>query len=65
MPAPKFTDLRRTMATNLGAAGCTDDQIWAITRHRARKVVKVHVRPDRTFAEQAIRRLKRTGQNES
>lgn len=53
----QFRDLRRTLATALGAAGCTDDQIRAVTGHRTRSVVAVYVRPDRTFAEGAMKRL--------
>ena len=53
----QFRDLRRTLATALGAAGCTDDQIRAITGHKTRAVVAVYVRPDRTFAEGAMKRL--------
>jgi integrase len=53
----QFRDLRRTLATALGAAGCTDDQIRAITGHQTREVVAVYVRPDRTFAEGAMKRL--------
>jgi len=35
MPADlQFRDLRRTLATALGAAGCTDDQIRSITGYR-------------------------------
>lgn len=55
----QFRDLRRTLATALGAAGCTDDQIRAVTGHKTRSVVAVYVRPDHTYAEGAIRRLAR------
>lgn len=55
----QFRDLRRTLATLLGAAGCTDDQIRAITGHKTRSVVAVYVRPDTTFAEGAMDRLER------
>ncbi len=53
----QYRDLRRTLATDLGAAGCTDDQIRSITGHKTRGVVAVYVRPDTTFAEGAMRRL--------
>lgn len=53
----QFRDLRRTLATALGAAGCTDDQIRAITGHKTRNVVAVYVRPDDTFAKSAMTRL--------
>jgi integrase len=53
----QFRDLRRTLATALGAAGCTDDQIRSVTGHKTRGVVAVYVRPDHTFAEGAIAKL--------
>ncbi len=53
----QFRDLRRTLATALGAAGCTDDQIRSITGHKTRNVVSVYVRPDNTFAKGAMKRL--------
>ena len=55
----QFRDLRRTLATALGAAGCTDDQIRSITGHKTREVLQVYVRPDDTFAKGAMGRLKR------
>jgi len=53
----QFRDLRRTLATALGAAGCTDDEIRAITGHTTREVVAVYVRPDHTFAQGAMKKL--------
>jgi hypothetical protein len=61
----QFRDLRRTMATALGAAGCTDDQIRSITGHKTREVVGVYVLPDTRFAEGAMRRLRRAQRNAS
>ncbi len=55
----QFRDLRRTLATALGAAGCTDDQIRSITGHKTRNVVAVYVRPDQTFAKGAMKKLER------
>lgn len=55
----QYRDLRRTLATALGAAGCTDDQIRAVTGHKTRAVVAVYVRPDRTFATGAMDRLEK------
>lgn len=55
----QFRDLRRTLATALGAAGCTDDQIRGVTGHKTRSVVAVYVRPDSTFADGAMKRLQR------
>jgi len=53
----QFRDLRRTLATALGEAGCTDDQIRAITGHQTREVVAVYVRPNNAFADAAMKRL--------
>lgn len=61
----QFRDLRRTVATALGAAGCTDDQIRAVTGHITRGVVAVYVRPDTTFATAAMDRLRRARGNGS
>ncbi len=55
----QYRDLRRTLATALGAAGCSDDQMRAITGHKTREVVGVYVRPDQTFAKGAFQRLQR------
>lgn len=55
----QYRDLRRTLATALGAAGCSDDQIRAITGHKTREVVGVYVLPDQTFAKGAIERLQK------
>jgi hypothetical protein len=53
-----FADLRRTVATTLGRAGCTEDEIRAITGHHTREVLQINVRPDPRFAEAAINKLK-------
>ena len=64
MPADRqFHDLRRTLATALGAAGGTDDQIRAITGHQTRAVVAVYVRPNDAFAKGAMGRLQRARKN--
>jgi integrase len=55
-----FADLRRTVATALGRAGCTDDEIRAITGHKTRGVVSVYVLPDDRFAKTAMGKLKRS-----
>jgi integrase len=49
----QFRDLRRTAATELGAAGATDDEIRSVTGHRSRGVVAVYVRPDERMATAA------------
>lgn len=56
----QFADLRRTALTDLGAAGATDDEIRAVSRHKTRGVVAVYVRPDHRYVEaaQAKRRTK-------
>lgn len=56
-PDLRFMDLRRTAATRLGQAGCTDDMIRAITGHLSREVVRRYVRADDTMARAAIDRL--------
>lgn len=61
----QFRDLRRTLATALGAAGCSDDQIRSVTGHKTRNVVAVYVRPDTTFAQGAMKRLRRAMRNAS
>jgi integrase len=57
----QFRDLRRTLATALGAAGCTDDQIRSITGHKTREVVSIYVRPDTSFAQGAMKKLRAAG----
>ena len=59
----QFRDLRRTLATALGAAGCSDDQIRSITGHQTREVVAVYVRPNDAFAKGAMGRLQRAQTN--
>jgi integrase len=61
----QYRDLRRTLATALGAAGCTDDEIRAITGHKTRAVVAVYVRPNGTFATGAMDRLEKARRNAS
>jgi integrase len=55
----QFRLLRHTVATALGAAGCTDDQIRAITGHLTRSVVARYVQPNQEFADGAMKRLQR------
>jgi integrase len=52
-----FRDLRHTMATLLGEAGCTDEEIRAITGHADRAVVARYVRPNTAMATNAIAKL--------
>jgi hypothetical protein len=45
---------------SMALAGLPEDlQFQAVTGHKTREVVGVYVRPDRTFAEGAIRGLQR------
>jgi integrase len=53
----QFRDLRHTMATMLGEAGCTDEEIRAITGHLDRAVVARYVRPNTAMARNAIAKL--------
>jgi integrase len=53
----QFRDLRHTMATMLGEAGCTDEEIRAITGHADRAVVARYVRPNTAMARNAIAKL--------
>jgi len=53
----QFRDLRHTMATMLGEAGCTDEEIRAITGHLDRAVVARYVRPNTLMARNAIAKL--------
>ena len=57
----QFRLFRHTLATALGAAGCTDDQIRSITGHVTRSVVARYVQPDQTFADGAMKRLEQAG----
>ncbi|WP_428247270.1 tyrosine-type recombinase/integrase [Ferrovibrio sp.] len=50
----QFNDFRRSGATRLGDAGCTDDEIRAITGHKTRNVVSRYVRPTTTQADNAM-----------
>lgn len=59
-----ISDLRRTAGTNLGRAGCTEDEIMAITGHLSREVVSTYVVPDTTIADNAMRKLGRKRRRE-
>jgi integrase len=53
----QFRDLRHTMATMLGEAGCSDEEIRAITGHSDRAVVARYVKPNTVMARSAIAKL--------
>jgi integrase len=52
-----FMNLRHTVATMLGEAGCTDDEIRAITGHLDRAVVARYLKPNTAMAKSAIAKL--------
>ena len=49
-------DLRRTGATELGEANCTEDEIRAITGHKSRQVVSTYVKTSLRMATTAQRK---------
>ncbi len=49
----KISDLRRSAATELGDAGCSEDQLRSITGHRSRAVLNTYVQTTRRQAEAA------------
>jgi site-specific recombinase XerD len=56
----KISDLRRTGATEAGEAGCTEDEIMALTGHTSRDVVNVYVKKTSIMATNASnKRLQR------
>lgn len=55
----QFNDARRSGATTLGDAGCTEDEIRSITGHRDRKVLNRYVRVSATMADNAIGKLEK------
>lgn len=61
----QYRDLRRTLVTALEAAGCTDDQIRAVSGHKTRAGVAAFVRSDKTFATGAMDRLEKARRNAS
>lgn len=61
----QYRDLRRTLATALGAAGCSEDQIRSITGHKTREILTTYVVPDTGFARGAMKRLQDAGRAQS
>ncbi len=51
-----FRDIRRTVATELGSAGSTDDEIRGVTGHKTRNQVAAYVVTNREMAETAQRK---------
>ncbi len=50
----QLRDLRRTGATEMAEAGCTEDELRATTGHRGRGVLNTYVRPTRKLAAGGI-----------
>jgi len=50
----RMSDLRRTGATEMAEAGCTEDELRATTGHRSRDVLASYVRPTRKLAAGGI-----------
>jgi len=50
----KLSDLRRTGATEMAEAGCTEDELRSVTGHQSRDVLSIYVRPTRNLAKSGI-----------
>ena len=50
----QLRDLRRTGATELAEAGCTEDELRSVTGHMSRNVLNVYVRPTKKLAARAM-----------
>ncbi|WP_341914602.1 tyrosine-type recombinase/integrase [Ferrovibrio terrae] len=55
----QFNDARRSGATTLGEAGCTEDEIRAITGHKDRKVLNRYVKVNPAMADNAMGKVER------
>ena len=47
-------DLRRTGATKMAEAGCTEDELRSVTGHQSRDVLSIYVRPTKKLAAAGI-----------
>lgn len=47
----QLRDLRRTGATEMAEAGCTEDELRSVTGHKGRGVLNTYVRPTRKLAQ--------------
>jgi integrase len=56
----QFRDLRHTVATALGRAGCNVHQIQAVTGQETIEILQTYVHPDDSFAAAAIAKLGRS-----
>ena len=50
----QLRDLRRTGATEMAEAGCTEDELRSVTGHQSRDVLSIYVRPTRKLAAAGI-----------
>lgn len=50
----QLRDLRRTGATEMAEAGCTEDELRAVTGHQSREILATYVRPTVKLAQSAI-----------
>lgn len=49
----QLRDLRRTGATEMAEAGCTEDELRAVTGHQSREILATYVRPTVKLAQSA------------
>jgi len=50
----QMRDLRRTGATEMAEAGCTEDELRSVTGHQSRDVLSIYVRPTKRLAQAGI-----------
>ena len=50
----QLRDLRRTGATEMAEAGCTEDELRSVTGHQSRDVLSIYVRPTVKLAASGI-----------
>ncbi len=50
----QIRDLRRTGATEMAEAGCTEDELRSVTGHQSRDVLSIYVRPTQKLAAAGI-----------
>lgn len=50
----QLRDLRRTGATEMAEAGCTEDELRAVTGHQSRDVLSIYVRPTTKLAAAGV-----------
>jgi integrase len=50
----QIRDLRRTGATEMAEAGCTEDELRSVTGHQSRDVLSIYVRPTTKLAAAGI-----------